>query len=692
MKKILLIFILMISISGLSAQDTLISNKPAPFDPVEFKFPDYFTANHDNGMRIIYMEDHEQPLISFRLLIPGGSSLDKDLPGLADITADMMTKGAGELSADEFSNKIDFMGASFRVSSGSEYIEITGSSLLKYEDELFGLLKDVLASPKFPSDELKRIKNQMMSSLQYEKSQPHSLASKLTSLVMYGDGHPFANFANEQSIEKIENSDVKKFFKNTVIPSNAILAVTGDFKTSEMNEKMKSFFSFWKSEETPDLTIPEAKVKDYGIYFIPRPGSVQSIVYLAAKAPAYKTPDHEFLRLASGVLGGGFGSRLMRVLREEYAYTYSPKARLTNRRSFNHIYCYADVRNSVTDSSIWIMNGLITDLAKNYAKEAELNRIKKFMTGTYNMSFENPSYTASLLQNAEFTGYPVSALKNYTARLSRISHFELQRAAANYLTEPNLRIIVVGDPEVKDKLKALGNVYEYDVNIKPAEDKMAGITKIDMNANELLDKYAAATGGMENIKNIKSYSMVGDAMLIIPGKPEMRGQAEIKYLAPGMYYSALSLGSVKQNLWVKGDSATLKDTYETKQLTGAELNSYLVNIDPFFGIRFKNSEYKNKVQGKKEGNIILYSVSVSGEETYTYFDEKTFLPVKRESITDGPGGKLSTTINYNNYKEFNGVKIPLEIKESNQYYQINSKYNFVTDIEFDESDFVPPVE
>ena len=192
MKKITLFLVIIFSFISINAQD--LSKKPEPFEEKEFQFPEYKTFNMTSGLKIITIEDHEQPTFSLRLLIPGGESIDTLKPGTAELTAQLLTKGCDGLSAEELAETLDGLGLSLDVQANLDYNLIQASGLMRHFDKFLDIFIKVLIHPTFNKDELEKAKKQMLSTLEYQKGRPQILANKLASKVIYGFKHPYATY------------------------------------------------------------------------------------------------------------------------------------------------------------------------------------------------------------------------------------------------------------------------------------------------------------------------------------------------------------------------------------------------------------------------------------------------------------------------------------------------------------------
>ena len=116
------------------------------------------------------------------------------------------------------------------------------------------------------------------------------------------------------------------------------------------------------------------------------------------------------------------------------------------------------------------------------------------------MSFENASFTANLLQNYDLNGKSLELLKTIHKRYQSLNNYELNKVANQYMNPNNAFIIVVGDKSIKESLKKFGNVFDYDLDLKP----VVANEKVDISAKDLIKNYTNAIGGKDALSTIKS--------------------------------------------------------------------------------------------------------------------------------------------------------------------------------------------
>ncbi|HOQ49841.1 MAG TPA: pitrilysin family protein, partial [Candidatus Kapabacteria bacterium] len=385
MKKIFgLLILFSVVMTNLNAQIDR-SVRPEPLPEKEFQFPNHTTHKLRNGLRVFVIEDKEQPTIALRLLIPGGTSMDGNLPGTAELTAGLLTKGAGKMTALDIAKTIDGIGASISARASGDAVIVSASGLKKHTNTILDVFKNVVLKPTFPKQELEKLTEQMIANLQYEKSQPEQVGQTLARKVIYGDEHPYALKANENSIQKISIKEVQNYYNTYFIPNNATLAVIGDVSAKDIIPELEKAFADWKQGSIPKINIPEPKPEPLGVYFIQRPASEQTTLIVTNLAVPYKHNDYITLDLASKIIGSGFGGRLFRTLREKYSFTYTPWGYLTTSKYINRFACGADVNSEKTDSSLNVIFEQIGSLAEDGPTDDELNRMKRFVIGQYKL-------------------------------------------------------------------------------------------------------------------------------------------------------------------------------------------------------------------------------------------------------------------------------------------------------------------
>lgn len=671
------------------AQNIRLDKKPESAPVKEVPFPKYEEVKLKNGMRLLIIEDHEQPTISFRMQLTPGSTADGDKPGLAEITLNLLPKGTSSRSALDIAKALDGIGASISVSAAGDAMSVSASGLKKHLETILGIYADVLMNPTFTPDEVEKMRAQAIEGVRYEKSESGQLVQALARKVVYGDNHPYALKASEESLKSIAVEDIKKFHATYFKPNNAYLAIVGDVTKGEVVPMLEKAFSNWKSGSTPNVKLPPVKPMPKGVYFIERPASVQSSFVVTGPTVPFNDPSFETVSLTADVIGSGFGGRLFRTLRETYSYTYTPFGFVTRAKDANRFVAGADVRNNVTDSAIIVTQRELENLTNEPPSKEDLNRLQRYTVGSFLMSFENTEYLASLLQLSELNNIPFSRVKNYPARVMAVTPEDIRKTAAKYMDPDNLSIVVVGSREVLPDLDKFGTVYQYNLDIEPV--RTAAMETVNMSADDLMSRHIKAVGGADAIKDLKSLA-VNAQVELSAGPQSIKGTAVTRHKMPGKMTSNLDLPVMKQQRWVTGNKAwESANGAPAAELTGQELEDAMYNsyVVPLASV--KDMGYSFHIEGKQGDNYLLKATSPLGNDKTFYIDANTMLVNKVEYLAESPQGTMPVVEEYSGYTSVAGVKLPQNIMITmGPGITIRTTNTFEANPTLDDKDFLPP--
>ncbi len=661
--------------------------KPEALSDIDFPFPKYEVEKLKNGLKVYLIEDKEQPTIAIRILVKGGSSVDGIKSGVSEMTSSLLTKGTKSLSAEQIANLLDGVGASVSTNSGADFITIYAQSLKKHQQLMLSTLADVLLNPTFPKDEFEKLQKQMIAGVQYEKSNPSSIAQALARMAIYGSKHPYSLRNTEQSLNSILIEDINQYYQDWFRVNNATLAVIGDFDRKSIMKDLENHFGKWESGKVPNIEIPLPEKGPKGVYFVNRPGSVQSSVVVTTNTVPIGSRDYESVSFASNILGA-FSGRLFNTLREKYSFTYTPFGFQTRTKFTNRFACGADVAAEKTDSSLRVILEEMNSLVTNYPTDDEYSRIRQYTLGSYLMAMDSSSYIASLIQNTDFYGLKVDDLPNYPKRLNSITKYDIKSVAAKYINPVDANIVVVGDPKIREELIKYAPVFDYDLDLNPYEGPDSKLEKVNLKPEKLIDKYIDAVGGIKNIDKVKFIAIDGSTEMNLNGQVFSGDITTIKS-SNGKMYQKSDFRVFDSETWVDGQNAWITIQGQLQNMAGNELNKLLFNAYLFPELKFDNFNIKLNILGKSSKYILMNATTRAAETTTYYFDKDSYLLFKKEILIDGPNGKELFTETFTDYKEFNDLMLPTKITNNSASVSTTSINKYIINPEVEPSIFKP---
>ena len=432
------------------------SQAPAPLAPRPIVIPAARETVLSNGLTIVVVEDGRLPLISYRLAFRVGGAFDPPgLPGLTDLLAGLLPEGTESKTSREIAEEVARMGASLSAGATSDYTIVAASALSQFNDQILGLMAEVVLQPSFPENEVDLAKQNTKESLRQQRAQPSFLASEMVSRVMYGD-HPYAIVApTPESIDRSSRDEFVKFHRTQFVPNNAVFIVVGDVKYEQIVQRLESLFSTWErgADLVTNFPVPPVRTKRTA-YVVDRRGSAQSNIVVANSGILRTSPDYFPMLLMHTVLGANASSRLFMNLREEKGYTYGAYTNLDARRTAGTFRATAEVRTPVTGDSLKEFFYELDRIRNELVSEKEINDAKSYLTGVFPLRLETQEGLTDQLVQIKMLKLPDDYLQHYRDRVQAVTGAEIQRVASKYVKPDEAAVIVVGDgTSVLDQIK-----------------------------------------------------------------------------------------------------------------------------------------------------------------------------------------------------------------------------------------------
>ncbi|MBI3568794.1 MAG: insulinase family protein [Gemmatimonadetes bacterium] len=623
---------------GLAAQFPAKAPAATPIKPASF--PPFQQATLPNGMRLLVVQSHKQPVVSVSLSFQAGSVYEPaGKAGLADMVASLLTKGAGNRSADEIAAAIEGVGGSIGASAGEDFLGIRADVLASDAKLAFDLVADATIRPTFPEKEVELLRTQTLSSLALDLSQPASLASRAFARGLYG-AHPYARRADPASVKSITRDDIVAYHKARVCPSGSLLVVAGDLSLAQARALAMAAFGAWTGTAPAPVTFPAFPVRTAReIVLVHRPGSVQSNIVVGNLTWAPGDPRAYGATIVNRLLGGGADARLFMVLREQKSWTYGAYSSLVRHRQMGDFEATAEVRTEVTDSALVEMLAQLGRVGSEPLPAEEFERTKNALTGAFPLSIESANQVASQVSSARLLGLPADYVPTYRQKLAAVTAAQAQVAAKAMVRPAEALIVVVGDAtKLREKLEKIAPVtmVSADGTVLKPEDLVVKAGALDLAMERFVphtDSFAILVQGnpfggqsvtLEKVDGGWKFTDATRLAAIIQQSTEVR------------FTDRLVMQSVHQTGKVQGQDAKIDVTYTDGHAKGSATTpapggakTIAVDTDVPAGVIDDNAlqaffpalkwaagaKFALPVFQSGKGSVTTVSIAVSGEES-----------------------------------------------------------------------------
>jgi zinc protease len=659
MKKLIYtLFILFITLSVSAQLDRSIRPQPGPAPKIQLGDYELFTL--DNGLKVIVVENHKIPKITYQLSLDIDPVFEGKYAGYVSMTGDLLRAGTTTKTKAEIDESIDFIGASLNTYSTG----ISGSVLTKHSTKFLELMSDVLFNPSFPIEELDKLKKQSMSGIQAGKNDANAIANNINSVITYGKNHPYGDILSEESIENINLELCKTYYTDFFKPNAAYLIIVGDIKSSDAKAQANKYFGEWKKGEVPTHTydFPEIN-KDPRVVIGNRDGAVQSLIMVSYPLN-YKPGNADAIKgsvLNTILGGGGTSTRINANLREDKAYTYGGYSSLSTDKLVGSFTASAEVKGEATDSAMYELLYEIKRLTEEPVGTEELEKIKSKMNGSFARSLESATTIARFALNIERYNLPKDYYATYLEKLSKVSVADIQEMAVKYLKPQNANIIAVGNADelvkTMTRFSKDGKVEQFDYYGNPVKAMEA---PMDLSAKEVIATYIKAIGGKEKILAIKDISMKSGMTM-----QGMTFEINVKQKAPNkMSVETLMGGNVMSKQVFDGKKAAVKSPMGNQELTGSDLEDMKIQSTMHAELFLEEMGVKVELKGadKVDENAVwkVQVTSPAGKVSVDYYDQKSGLKLK--SVAQQ--GQMSIATTYSDYREVEGVLFPFMMNQT----------------------------
>ncbi len=455
------------------------------------RFPAFVTARLPNGLDVIVVAQHKQPTVTVSLAVQGGNAYEPaDKVGLADMVAELLTKGTATRTADQIAAQVEGAGGAISASADADFLAVRVSSLSENLPFVFQILSDVVLHSTFPADELELARTRMLSALQLELSQPASIADRIFRHEVYGD-HPYGRSATPASLRAITRDDVVGYFDQRVRPGRALLVVAGDVDPVRVRQLATRAFATWRGVPAPSAAAPRGPARTATeLVLVNKPGAVQSNILAGFPFITPRDTAVYPLTIATKILGGGTDARLFLILREQHGWTYGSYAFFSRPRGTGVFEANAEVRTAVTDSALAEMLRQLDRIRNEAPPDSEVAAAKNYLVGSFPLTIQTAQQIAGAVASARLLGLPDDYVIRYRERLAAVTDAQLAAAARTHFATDRMVVLVVGDgPSILPGLKALGlPVRIVDVEGKPLTeaDLSPRASRIDWAADRIV--------------------------------------------------------------------------------------------------------------------------------------------------------------------------------------------------------------
>ncbi len=420
--------------------------QPPIIVPRQIDLPVATATKLTNGVRLYHVSTPGQEVLRISFVFAAGSA-HQTAPFVASTTLNLLSEGTQNLTAQQIAEKIDFYGSYYDVNIDRDYAVVTFCCLEKFFAPTLQLAEEILLHPTFPEKEIAIYCAKRKQRLAVERSRITTQVRELFSQALFGKDHPYGVSYDESAYDRLSREEIVAFYRNYYTANHCFVACS-----LSDNPQLLSAVQALASKlpaggsETPFIFPTPHPTKHL---FNPFPNAVQSAIRVGRLLFPRTHPDFIGMQVVATALGGYFGSRLIRNLREERGYTYGVFAGMVNLDHAGYLAIATEVASEATQDTVQQIFLEMERLCNEPLPTEELENVKRVMLSEVLRIIDGPfgivDVTIENVQNRTDNNYT----NRFVETVNLITAEKVQDLDIRYLQPSKFTTVVVGDCDIK---------------------------------------------------------------------------------------------------------------------------------------------------------------------------------------------------------------------------------------------------
>jgi zinc protease len=413
----------------------------SPFDarilvPTEF-------VSLNNGISIFLINTGTEDVMRMEFIFRAGMAQEY-LPLLATSTNKMLTEGSKKYSSEELNSILDYYGIFLNLSVEKDTAGLIVYFLNKHIEKALELICEILFYPVFPIKELNILMKKRLGWYRIAREKVQNLAMDQFFESVFGNHHPYGRQVSEIDFEGMSPSLLKDFHAKFYKPEKMTVIISGRIPKQTVG-LFEDYFGVMRSKEIyiedSENFIKGANEKKM---HIEKSGALQTAFRIGSSTINKRHSDYPGLKFLNVILGGYFGSRLMKNIREEKGFTYGVHSTVSSMDLSGFKVISTEVGKKYSEQAADEIYKEIRLLQTKPVENKELEVIRNYMSGDMIRMFDGPFAIAESFKAVWEFGLDFNYFIRLMKTIRTITSDEILRLANTYYNIDDLYEITAG--------------------------------------------------------------------------------------------------------------------------------------------------------------------------------------------------------------------------------------------------------
>ncbi len=400
----------------------------------------------NNNICFLWHDDKNE-LLKIDAVFAAGSTAQKKVM-TAYFTSKLLKEGSTSLSSSKIADIIDFHGAHIEFQVDKDELIATLFCLKKHALKLIPIFSEITFNPSFPEEEISSLKTIEKAKLSINAEKMEYLTAVRFNQEVFGKNHPYGWIPSIEGIENMERKNLIAFHKENILEKNADIYVSGAYDDAIIKSLEKEFGIKNSSKpQTKKDSIYQLTASSESQILQKKQAAVQSAIRIGTTTINKTHPDHFYLFFTTVLLGGYFGSRLMKKIREEKGYTYGIGSLYQTLKDSGVFLIATQVNNKYTADTIKSIFEEMDTLKVEKISTEEINTVKAYINGSLLRKFDSVFSLTNIYEKNRLHGLNLSYYFSLMNKMNTIDTKTINTIAAKYFDKKQLKTVISGNLE-----------------------------------------------------------------------------------------------------------------------------------------------------------------------------------------------------------------------------------------------------
>lgn len=401
----------------------------------------YSTIYLKNGTPVYYVNTPQTSVLKVDFVYNGGLR-NQFSPGQATATNSMLSEGTSQYTSKELAEHLDRYGSYFQAKTNTDDSQVTLYCLPKFLTRCIPYVRAVFTDCTFPETELETYKTNTIQRFLINSQRNAFLGRRAFYASIFGKQNAYGSLVNIEDYQNISRETLTTFYAQNILPGFKYILVSGDVSDAVLQALEDGFGTL---PYTPAALIPIfLEAEKPTCLEIENNLSVQSSIRIGKSFVNRNHPDFNKLQLLNLALGGFFGSRLMKNIREEKGLTYGIFSAIESYREGAAFYIETEINNDLRETGKNEIFKEIKQLREKPLSNDELSLIKNYMIGSFLRGIDGPFSLMDRHKMVIDYGFTYQYFQNFVDTIKNTTALELQELANRYFKEDSFTTVIVG--------------------------------------------------------------------------------------------------------------------------------------------------------------------------------------------------------------------------------------------------------